>query len=68
MKFELGLGHHQRDQGGASAGGVGYSWHALSDGDIADDLGWPLITPFSTFCNAFHISKKGKVRDLKFGG
>jgi len=43
---------------------------ALSNGDIADDLGSPLTphtSPNSTFCVVFHIFIEGKPRDFKFG-
>ena len=44
---------------------------ALSNGGIADDLGWPQITPkhphFVHF-NAFLFSVTAEGRDFKFGG
>jgi len=43
---------------------------ALSNGNIADDLEWPLTTQtttISTFCVAFHIFVAGNRRDFKFG-
>jgi len=41
----------------------------ISNGHVADDLGWPLTpktTPISTFCIAFRIYSKER-RDFKFG-
>ena len=35
--------------------------------DIADDLGWPVTNPFSTFCIAFRIFVTAAPRDFKLG-
>ena len=41
---------------------------ALSNDDIADDLGWPLTTLILCIFNAFHVSVTAEGRDFKFGG
>jgi len=43
---------------------------ALLNGDIVDELGWPLTTPFPTISNAFHnsVTSKGKGLQIWWAG
>ena len=41
--------------------------HALSNGDIANDLDWPISAPICTFCTASHIFVMAVDRNFSIG-